>query len=235
MLFYNEEQHYKEDNDIRNTSSSINIIDSGLNSFPNFSQLDKNAPSLLLKNDMQFLDSSTSIPLTFTSVFNLRTFQIIKNHFKSIFKIKYSDEFFADVYSNKYYSVIGLHKQTKEVICFAHIDIDKINKKAQILTIGVVKEYQNKKLGKKLLNKVIEELTLIGILEISLIVQEVNEVAVRLYKSQGFSIYKSLNDYYSISPTLNSNENRALQMNLKINIKKIWLVEVFKKFTSYIK
>jgi len=169
--------------------------------------------------------------MTFTSIFNFKSFQVIKNHFKSIFKINYSDDFFQDVYQGKYYSIIGMNKETKEIICFSHIDIDKKTKSAKILTIGVVKEYQGKKIGTRLLNKVIEELNVLGVLEISLIVQEVNTIAVKLYTNYGFKVDKEMEEYYSLGSSIN---NKALLMVLRVNIKPVWVVEVFKKVSSFI-
>ncbi len=203
--------------------SMINLTNSDIHSFSQLNHLNKTQfpfnPNNLLKNEINCLLSANSIHLKFTCLFNLQTFQTIKKSFLSLFKVSYSEEFFNDVYQKKYHSIIGIDKGNKEIICFSHIDIDKSNQSAKILTFGVLKEYQKKGIGGQLLHKVLEELMLIGIKTVSLVVQETNEAAVRLYGKNGFSIEKELNDYYSFK---NQKENKALQMSISFFKKKNW-------------
>ena len=138
-------------------------------------------------------------------------------------------EFFNDVYKRKYHSIIGIETGTKEILCFSHIDIDKSNKTAKIQTLGVIKEYQNNKIGTQLIKKIIEELMVFGIKNISLIVQETNTVAIRLYTKHGFEIEKEMNDYYGFN---NKRENKALLMILSFNVKKNWFTNTIDKIMS---
>jgi len=228
MIYFNEVIF--KNNKEQHSDISFNIENSGKSKFSEIGRFPNNnrSASLLMKTDLHYLETSTA-PIIFTSVFNLKTFQIIKNLFVSLFKITYPEDFFIDVYNKKLHSIIGLIKETKEVICFAHIDIDKTNKKAKILTLAVVKEYQNKKIGTRLMNKILEELTMIGITDVSLIVQEVNDAAIKMYKKFEFTIEKVMDDYYSIG---NKKDNRALQMTRKMLIKKVWIVEILKKISG---
>lgn len=230
MIYFNEAKVSGKFSDENNQSnSSLNLVDSGVSKFSQFGKDSHNkSVSLLLKNDLNFSEAN-STPVVFTSDFNWKTFEIIKKHFKSLFKVKYPEEFFENVYKKKIQSVIGFTKDSKEIICFSHIEINKKDKIANILTLGVVKEYQGKKLGSKILTKIIEELTLMGIMEISLIVQEINEVAIKLYKKFGFSIEKTLHNYYSLG---REEDNSALLMIRKSNIKKIWIVDLFQKLSN---
>jgi len=173
-----------------------------------------------------------NIPLlnnyTFTSSFNLKTFQTIKNHFKSIFKVTYPEEFFQDVYQKKYFTIIVKDSHSKEVIGFSHIDINKMKKSADILTLGVVKEFQNKKIGSMLLRKVLDELRLLGIIDVTLIVQKSNKIAINMYEKFGFFTKETLDNYYSFG---DENQNRALLMMIKLNIPRKWIEKLFKKLS----
>ena len=231
MIYFNEAILHGN-SDHNKSDISFNLENSGRTQFSDLDKThEKYSASLLLKNDCQFLNTS-SLNVIFTSIFNLKTFQIIKNHFKSIFKIVYPEDFFTDIYNKKFHSIIGLVKDTKEVLCFSHIEIDKKNKKAKILTLGVVKEYQNKGIGTRLMNKVLEELTIMGIADVSLIVQELNVAAIKLYTKFDFNIEKKMENYYSIG---GNEENQALLMRRNLVIKKVWIYEVVKKVSNCFK
>jgi len=197
-----------DDNDIDKNKLDC---DSQLNKYHNIS-----IPSIFIKNDCNNLITSINknVQLTFTNIINLNMFQIIRNHFSTIFKIHYTDEFFHNIYNGKYYSIVGVDKETKEIVCFSQIDIDKKEKTAKILAIGVVNEYQGRKLGTQLMNKVLEELLVFGIKDVSLTFQEVNEIAVKLYLKFGFYIDKEIEEYYNFK---NLTENKALLMRKTLN------------------
>ena len=172
-----------------------------------FSQLDK---SKTQKSHPQKDFTKSSTQVSFTTKFDLATFNLIKNSFPFVFKITYPDEFFNNIYLKKYHSIIGLEKHdSKEVICFSHIDIDKRTKTSKIITLGVLKEYQGKKFGTQLLKKVIEELIMIGMNEVSLIVQNTNTVAINMYLKNDFMIEREMEGYYNLG---SPEENKALMM-----------------------
>lgn len=197
-----------------------------------------NAESDLLKLSMSFESKNTdlnflnnkALPIQFTSDCDPKTFQTIKNHFKSLFKVVYPESFFSDVYSKKYKSFIGLCKNTKQVICFSHLDIDMNNKSATILTLGVLKEYQNNKVGSRLLNKIVEELAMIGILTIDLMVQKINSAAIALYKKFDFEVEQTVENYYSLGVS-GSEENVGFLMKRKPknDSSSNWLFDFFGK------
>jgi len=200
---------------------SLNLEDSGISLLSEI--------SIMIKKEGKI--EIPSIPIKFTSEFDLKLFQIIKNLFVSIFKIVYPEEFFIDIYNEKLHSIIGLIKDTKEVICFSHIDIDQKVRKATVMTMGVVKEYQNKKIGSRLMKKVLEELILMGITEVSLIVQEKNEIAIKMYRKFGFNVEKILEEYYSIGT---KDDNRALLMSRSLVIvPKEWYIELFQRIANF--
>jgi len=172
-----------------------------------------------------------SIKLTFTSTIAYKNYQIIKNLFLLIFKVVYPEEFFRRMYEKTYFTILGMDKGTKEIISIAVIDVKQDKKSADILALGVVKEYRNKKLGSILLKKVLEELTVMGISESKLIVQCVNESAIRLYQNFGFFIDKTLEDYYNFE---NSIENKAYLMKKTLISKKFWVFDVFRRITDKI-
>lgn len=230
MLFHSNEVKTITNNETNNSAMNSNL--SVIESFPEYKYgIDSSiySSSNIMKNELNFLITTSNLNLTFTNNFNLSTFQIIKNSFLSLFKIIYPDEFFKNVYEKKYRSIIGFEKSHKEIVCFSHIEVKKSTKSADILTFGVIKEYQNKRIGTRLIKKVIEELCMIGVKKVNLIVQETNEIAVRLYHKHGFRIDKVIDDYY---PSLSGEEGRALQMTLEINPQKSWLSEVLDKLKN---
>jgi ribosomal protein S18 acetylase RimI-like enzyme len=135
--------------------------------------------------------------VTFTSnVEQDNHLQILKNHFLLLFKVHYPDEFFDKIKSKEYKTILGLEKSSKQLICFSIIHIKENKKKAALLAFGVVKEFQKKRIGSKILQKTLEELTVMGIETVTLIVQQTNANAVRLYKKFSFEIEKEMNEYY---------------------------------------
>jgi len=151
----------------------------------------------------------------FTNKFDTSLFQKIKNSFPFIFKITYPAEFFNDVFSKKYYSIICLEKNSKELVGFSHIKINKISKSAEIVTLGVLREYQGQKLGTLILKKVNEELLMNGINEVSLYVQSTNTIAINMYIKNEFIKEKEICNYYNLTNTTKEiahEENKAILM-----------------------
>lgn len=167
--------------------------------------------------------------LIFTSTITYKNFQIMKNQFLLIFKVIYPEDFFKKIYEKKYFTLFGMEKSSKELIGFAVIDIKLSEKKADILALGVVKEYQNKKIGSSLLKKVLEELMSMGVNDVFLIVQQTNENAIKLYNKFGFEVYKIIHDYYNFE---NERENQAFLMKKTLISKKFWVFGIFKKITD---
>jgi ribosomal protein S18 acetylase RimI-like enzyme len=173
-----------------------------------------------------------NVNLTFTSILPDKYFYIMKNHFKVLFKITYPESFFEKVYrSEEYQTILGIDKSSKELLCFAVIEIRDNNHSADILALGVIKEYQNKKLGSKLLQKILEELTLIGVNNVFLYVQQINENAIRLYTKFGFQIDEDLNDYYNFD---DENECKAYKMKKTLVPQKFWVFDIFQRITDKI-
>jgi ribosomal protein S18 acetylase RimI-like enzyme len=175
---------------IRKVSSSFQLSENNLESF---SKLNDQIKSTIMK---QINEQANENKLIFKSKFNYGTFVQIKNSFSTLFKVVYPDEFFENVNQNKKYkSIIAFDKTNNDLIGYSHIKICE-KKKAEILTLGVLKEHQNKHYGSQILSKVIEELTILGIKEINLFVQESNLKAIQLYKKYGFDLEKKIENYY---------------------------------------
>ena len=169
--------------------------------------------------------------LTFTSNIIYKNFQIMKNQFLLTFKVSYPEDFFKKVYDKKYFTIFGIDKISKELTCFAVLNINQNDKVADILALGVVKEFQSKKLGSTLLKKIIEELSSMGISEVKLIVQQTNTIAIKLYEKFGFTTGDILENYYNFTSEM---ENRAFLMSKILISKKFWIFEVFKQITDKI-
>lgn len=110
--------------------------------------------SNILKEDIQLPETffDCQINLLFTSLVTFKNFQLMRNQFLLIFKVKYPEDFFKKIYEKSYFTIFGFDKSSKELASFSVIKIIKDEKKAEILALGVVKEYQNNKIGNKLLN-----------------------------------------------------------------------------------
>jgi ribosomal protein S18 acetylase RimI-like enzyme len=159
------------------------------------------------------------IDVTFTTnVEKNNTLQVLKNHFMLLFKVLYPDDFYDKIKSKEYCTLLGLEKSSKQLVCFSVLEIKQNKKKASILAFGVVKEYQNKKVGTKILQKTLEELTIMGIETVNLIVQQTNENAIRLYKKFGFEVQKEMNQYYQY---FESDREKAAYLMKKILIHRV--------------
>jgi len=203
---------------ILSTAKSNNISElSDICGMCSFSDINKTFLKQEIKKENNNLDGSGKLKVKFSNNFTLNTFLAIKKSFHTIFKIVYPEEFFDCVYLKKYHSIIGLEAETRELLCFSHIELDKSKKTAKILTLGVVKEYQNSGIGTQLMKKVKEELFVLGTKSISLIVQDTNNIAKKLYTNFGFKEDKVLENYYSLD---DPKENKALQMTLIFESKK---------------
>jgi ribosomal protein S18 acetylase RimI-like enzyme len=183
--------------------------------------------SMVVKNDLfrQF-EINTEVDIYFTT--NKLYFTSMKKHF-IIFKIKYPQSFFDKVFNGEYKVLYGVERSSNILTCFSVINI--IDKNAEILAMGVIKEYQNRKVGSKLLKKVCEELTGSGVITVRLIVQCTNDVAIALYKKFEFIVEKNIKGYYR---DLKSDNSNAYLMKKELVKKKFLIFKVFKRITDKI-
>jgi ribosomal protein S18 acetylase RimI-like enzyme len=208
------------------TKNSISIMD--LQSFNN-DLLEKSYTGRQEAITFSDLKVTSSLGLMFTTKFSNKIFLQLKKQFLVLFKVTYPEEFFKKVHEKKYHTVIGLEAESHELVSFCVIDINKSEHKADILALGVLKEYQGKGVGSRLLQKVLEELTLLGISEVGLIVQAVNINAIRLYNKFGFLTTDMLPSYYYY---LSGEDSKAFSMQKNIVKKQFWVFNVFRKITE---
>lgn len=169
--------------------------------------------------------------IIYTSQLDDNYFTIMKNQFKLLFKVCYPDTFFEKVYNSEYYTILGIDKATKELVCFAVIDLKGTGNTADILALGVVKEYQNKQHGSRLIQKCAEELSNVGKHYVTLIVQQSNLPAIKLYKKTGFIIQKELKDYYNFE---DKNERKAYSMRKCLLMQRFWVFEILQRIAGKI-
>ncbi len=164
----------------------------------------------------------------YSSRFTAWQFQTIKNHFNTLFTISYPKDFFEKMQNNFYHTIVGSTRNL-EVICFAVLSIDNTNKKAEIVSFGVIKEFQGKKFGTRLMHKIIEEMKMLAIKRISLIVQVTNSIAINLYRSFNFEIVKEEPNYYFI---LQGEYRKAYIMEMLIVPEQFWVFKVFRNIAN---
>lgn len=107
---------------------------------------------------------------------------------------------FEDCLTTPYYGVFAYFNE--EVVGFAIVL--EVLSEATLMDIAVDKKARGKGFGKALLTFVLEQSTLRGMDEMWLDVRESNEVAISLYKQQGFSYIDTRKNYY---PTGTGREN----------------------------
>ena len=145
----------------------------------------------LLKTNSRYIFSST---LTYT------LFQSLKSTFQFLFPISYDNTFFENVFNGKYTTIMILNLYSNgetELVAFSIINIDYKIKEGTIYALGVLPNYQNKKLGSSILCKTIEELSLIGMKKIFLMVQKTNIIARYLYEKFQFKVENIYYSYYN--------------------------------------
>jgi ribosomal protein S18 acetylase RimI-like enzyme len=166
--------------------------------------------------------------IIFSSTIDNNHFLKIKYCISTLFKITYPDDFFEKILNKTYFTITGSIKSF-QVICFAIININYKKRIAEILSFGVLKEFQGKHYGTKLMRKINEELKSIGINEVKLVVQKINKIAISLYEKFGFRLVKEDPNYYKV---LQGNERNALIMNKLLNIEEFWIFKVFRNITD---
>ena len=88
-----------------------------------------------------------------------------------------------------------VYEQDDNVVGFAIVDL--FDDRSELIDIVVALAHRNKKIGRKLLERVIEESKKNGCKSISLEVRCDNDFAIRLYKSLGFKTSNIRKKYYS--------------------------------------
>lgn len=108
---------------------------------------------------------------------------------KTNYSIKLSEN--AQVY------VVENHQNIAFISFYAN---SKIDKTTYITFLGVKKESQNMKLGKKLLQLCYEQSLNLGMEKVKLEVQKNNKIAIKFYENNGFSYFSdaSIDSYYMI-------------------------------------
>ena len=211
-------------------SNPLDMISNSGESMPiSFSKCESyNEVDFLIKSEENLSNTNEineNSEIIFTTKFQMKNFAVIKNHFNTLFKISYPEEFFEKILNKTYHTIVGITKNFKDLICFAVLNIENNNKIAEILSFGVIKEFQGKKFGTKLLNKIIEEMKILGIKNISLIVQVTNGIAINLYKNFGFETVKEDSNYYHI---LEGENRKAFYMRKSIVQEQFWIFKVFR-------
>jgi ribosomal protein S18 acetylase RimI-like enzyme len=208
------------------TKSSISILN--LQSFNNDILLDSFTKQQEIIN-FSDLKINTSMDIVFSNKFSNKQFIQIKKQFLLLFKVTYPEEFFKKIFERKYHTIIGLEEESKELVCFGIIELNTTKKLANILALGVVKEYQNKGVGSRFFQKILEELTNTGIHQVALIVQKTNTNALKLYNKFGLTCEEELPNYYYY---LEGEESKAYLMQKNIIKKQFWVFNVFRKITE---
>lgn len=208
--------------DFSNSLESIPF--SNCESFREIDFLEKTEENFYSKNTNFLIEEK----IVWSSRLTNSQYMKIKYCFNTLFKITYPENFYKNILNRKYFTIVGSLKSS-DVVCFAIIDIDFPNRNAEILSFGVMKEFQGRQFGSKLMQKLIEEFKVMGITEISLIVQKTNKIAISLYEKFGFIIFKEELNYYKV---LDGEEKTAFIMNKSLTLEQFWIFKVFKNIVK---
>lgn len=187
----------------------------------------------LHKTDDQFNTMKTNTideEIIWSSRLTNNQFLKIKYCFNTLFKIKYPEEFFNKISNRTYYTVTGSLKNS-EVICFAvlNIDINPRERNVEILSFGVLKEFQGRHYGTKLMQKLVEEFGSMRVQNVNLVVQKTNKIAISLYEKFGFKLFEEDSNYYNI---LEGEDRKALILRKSFELPQFWIFKVFKKIAE---
>lgn len=230
LIESNEVLNYELHLSRKDESSNSKMEDDSLSAFDSVSKLQSfssnigNDPLTRLINN-SILTNGTP-PITFTSKITNKILQTLKMQFQLLFPVPYPSSFFEKISSGYYHAVIAFDKTTKEIYGFCVIELFHPDKKATILAIGVMREHQNKKVGSAILKKCIEEITILGMSEIHLIVQDVNHIAKKLYYKFGFFESRTIPEYYNILEKEEEKVGIEMKMEIRKEKEKIWLKDI---------
>lgn len=132
----------------------------------------------------------------------------IKDHFQENFDDFWNYEILKDEIVNNNSKYIVAKTETDEIIGFIGIKI--ILDEAEFMNIVVHKDYRNKGIGSKLLEKILYICKKLKIKRILLEVNEKNETAIKLYEKYNFiktgirkKYYNNLNDAILMEKAIN--------------------------------
>ena len=225
----NFDEAYCENTELKNFDYTSDSLDSASISFSNcesFKEMD-----FLEKTEDNFNTIKSNIyeeDLIWSSRLTNSQFLKIKYSFNTLFKINYPNEFYTKISNKTYHTITGITKSS-DVICFAILNINFTNRSCEILSFGVLKEFQGRHYGSKLMQKLTEELKIMGLTEISLIVQKTNRIAISLYEKFGFKVIMQDSDYYNM---LEGDDRKALIMNKSMSLEQFWIFKVFKNIAK---
>ncbi len=127
------------------------------------------------------------------SFMSLNDLEIIKDILNSDFDDFWNYNILKDELQSKNSKYI-IAKSNNEIIGFAGIKV--ILDEANIMNIVTKKSYRNKGIGALLLNNLIDLCKNLGLISISLEVNESNLIAIHLYENSGFRKIGSRKHYY---------------------------------------
>ena len=113
---------------------------------------------------------------------------------KSCFEIPWSKKSFEDELDKKYMAIYLVALENEKVVGYG--GMWHIINEGHITNIAIHKDYRKKGIGSKIVSKLIEiakEKEMIGI---TLEVRKSNEIAINLYKKQGFLLEGIRKEYY---------------------------------------
>lgn len=242
-----------------------NIISIGDQNF-SFSDDEINESSLIDLDDdtfnVQFNNDFENDSIYFSNHFHLNLEKYLKNQFLLLFPIGFPESFFKKIFTKEYHCIFAYTNKTNELIGFIiikvfhnHDDDDNEAKdsglnRAEILALAVIKEFQRKNIGSRLLIEALYKLYIMNIYKVELMVQESNLAALGLYMKYGFIVKERINDYYSkfnenyyfeeddVVININNNVNNICKVknikNNKIGLKMIKYLRTLDDLSSFI-
>ncbi|ELA47635.1 hypothetical protein VCUG_00836 [Vavraia culicis subsp. floridensis] len=125
-----------------------------------------------------------------------KNIEILKHLDLKIFPIKYKNEYYQDLLTNKdKHSFLFIYNN--EYIGEASYDLCHVKKRCYLMTLGVVNEYRSHGLGSQILSFVENMVRGERVERIYLHVQLKNMVASRFYLKWSYRVVKIEKDYYT--------------------------------------
>ena len=102
----------KETNET-NDNHNPDLSCSNFSMLESFNQFEENNGLLLTQPTLQKFENE----IVFTTKFNYKMFQNMKNHFSTLFKVKYNDEYFQKIYNNQYFEIAAFALNMQPITC----------------------------------------------------------------------------------------------------------------------